>query len=1664
MKQIYAYALSAKIRIILLSGLLGYYSITIQAQNNENDLTPGTAYQIDSAGHTLKSTNSMTWNALSNGSDYYIYYTWSGATVSCDCDKYLTMNFYNNGAGAGSFKGVPSSYSGSGHKYALGAYQTGKFTFNGPYSGHNNVIILGCIDGCSGHWYSNGSLTRSTSYIKAPKNVKASENETDTSIVITWEGQTDIPVSYHGYRIYRDNELIYDKYNSSTKKYTDTGLKPGETHYYTIETYTNSWGGQTSYRVGDYGSTFSLNPEATTYPTYVVLKWTDPSVIGADKLRIERTDSISSLELAVRNLPSVNYTDDKGIPGFNYTYILTPLKGTTLYKSATVTGSRKANGKISGEVKTISLGGVDSVIVCAERLDDVPQGEITTYCDTTDASGYFEINNIYYYQEAKFRITPTRGIHGFNPGYTDRTLDLDNHSISGLNFTDTSSFTVSGRIIQVMNGDTCNVKGAELWIDDIYRGVKTDENGEYKLTVDHSGKYTITPKLDNHSFNPASKTYTITEDLQDVNFADTTTYVLEGKVQGSCGIYIGYADLHIYSQANPSSCFDVMVTTDHDSGYYRIRLPARDYYVALTKFYPQDPQVADETDVENYFNTQEAMLGAGNVKRNFIYRKAPSIQVTGFYNIGCGDYDNIPVVEQGQVTQLIIEVVEAFGEQQCLTDTGFVVVYDGLVNGAAKVDTLYLNGGRTEYDLIPGDPNIIAPYLKTFEITANIEGQTASYHTDALIVGNHPREKTFVSVSPEIPFMILRDPPGDASYSFMSKGTTTETALSFMAKAGGSVNRWGEVKAGVKFEAGFGVEVETSIWGKIKSSLEVGASITSQNEFKLNFTSLEDFSTSGNQDITGEEGDVFVGSSLNLIYALTDIIEYDSVECKVNKSVDIIMGTEGFHTTFMYTGNHIRNVLIPQLTQLRDIYQAAGTDDSVAVYNNQIKVWEQTLNINGEQKKKAAFIENRSFSAGAQYQSSQEVTRTSIGSIEFNMYIDASVAAEAGIEIGGVGASGGVETHFRMDLGGSKVSTTISSTKTGYVLNDDDVGDFFSVDILADQIYGTPVFKLVSGRSKCPWEPGTQPREGVQLLSEGLNKFVDDPNGQAVFRLNLGNTSQSDESFVYNLVFLQESNPDGAQITLGGSPVQGGILTPYNIPAQESRDATITVKKGPLAFDYNGLEFALLSSCQDKNIADTVSLNVHFKSTCSNITLSKPLQGWLINQADSSILRFRFDDYDLSLLTHVNLQYSPAGKNNWVTDVSFDNTGLNEGYTVYDWAVPEIPDGTYDVRASVECTDGYTYSNILTGTLDRTAPKLYGIPEPTDGVFDKGDIISATFDEDINCDNFNASNVMLTDLNTKKQYDVEYGCADRGIILLPLIGSDVVSGDTFRVTLMKVTDIADNVSDDTVSWTFLISGDDNFATADTSDIDGDGIPDKHDNCKLTYNPDQSDLDKDGIGDVCDDDVDGDGISNALDNCKYIANPDQADSDSNGIGDVCEGTFDGDKDGVINEEDNCPYTYNPDQADEDKDGIGDVCDDDIDGDGVINVLDNCKTVANPGQTDSNHDGIGNACQSITTIVDAAVNGFRLLQNYPNPFSDFTTIKYMVPIRSQVVIRIYSLLGRESIIESATADKGMHEVTWQTKNNPDGVYFYSIYAKSEDGKTVFWDVKKLIIESR
>lgn len=153
--------------------------------------------------------------------------------------------------------------------------------------------------------------------------------------------------------------------------------------------------------------------------------------------------------------------------------------------------------------------------------------------------------------------------------------------------------------------------------------------------------------------------------------------------------------------------------------------------------------------------------------------------------------------------------------------------------------------------------------------------------------------------------------------------------------------------------------------------------------------------------------------------------------------------------------------------------------------------------------------------------------------------------------------------------------------------------------------------------------------------------------------------------------------------------------------------------------------------------------------------------------------------------------------------------------------------------------------------------------------------------------NFNASASSDPD-GTVEIYTWDFGPAN-GSDNSPLTQFTFTDPGTYVVTLV-VTDNEGETSN-TASATIVVS------PAVDDDTDDDGVADDQDNCPNTPNPNQADLDNDGIGDVCDDDADGDGFDNTID-CEDF----DADA-NNGAIEVCDG-IDNDCDGLVDEDSVC----------------------------------------------------------------------------------------------------------------------------------------------------------------
>jgi hypothetical protein len=87
---------------------------------------------------------------------------------------------------------------------------------------------------------------------------------------------------------------------------------------------------------------------------------------------------------------------------------------------------------------------------------------------------------------------------------------------------------------------------------------------------------------------------------------------------------------------------------------------------------------------------------------------------------------------------------------------------------------------------------------------------------------------------------------------------------------------------------------------------------------------------------------------------------------------------------------------------------------------------------------------------------------------------------------------------------------------------------------------------------------------------------------------------------------------------------------------------------------------------------------------------------------------------------------------------------------------------------------------------------------------------------------------------------------------------------------------------------------------------------------------------------------------------------------------------------------------------------------------------------------------------------------LSQNFPNPFNPQTTISYSVAKESNVVIRVYDILGKE-VAKLLNEDKkaGTYTIQFNASKLSSGMYFYTIQTNSADGKQSFRATKKMLL---
>ena len=83
-------------------------------------------------------------------------------------------------------------------------------------------------------------------------------------------------------------------------------------------------------------------------------------------------------------------------------------------------------------------------------------------------------------------------------------------------------------------------------------------------------------------------------------------------------------------------------------------------------------------------------------------------------------------------------------------------------------------------------------------------------------------------------------------------------------------------------------------------------------------------------------------------------------------------------------------------------------------------------------------------------------------------------------------------------------------------------------------------------------------------------------------------------------------------------------------------------------------------------------------------------------------------------------------------------------------------------------------------------------------------------------------------------------------------------------------------------------------------------------------------------------------------------------------------------------------------------------------------------------------------------------FTLGQNYPNPFNPSTKINYSIPQSSNIIMKVFDILGREvATLVNEEKPSGEYEVEFSGSNLPSGIYFYQLKAGA------YSETKKMIL---
>ena len=441
--------------------------------------------------------------------------------------------------------------------------------------------------------------------------------------------------------------------------------------------------------------------------------------------------------------------------------------------------------------------------------------------------------------------------------------------------------------------------------------------------------------------------------------------------------------------------------------------------------------------------------------------------------------------------------------------------------------------------------------------------------------------------------------------------------------------------------------------------------------------------------------------------------------------------------------------------------------DQVEWANLQLKNWLKYLELNEKEKVLARSDttalktkENHSFDSGSDLTWSIETEVDSVSTVEWSIGSTVVVKNSFGFDVAGIGFENEVSTEFTDAKIGSTEEGETQATSFSYTLAEDDDYDALTVDVYK---YGTfsPIFYTVAGQTSNPYEGEVRTKyyePGQHVLMEATMQIevpqidVDEPvvsdipSGSAAnYTLRLSNASEIGADVAYRLFVLDETNEDGAQLTIDGQTItaEGRLI---KVPGNQTLTKTLQLRQTDTGIlDYNRIGLVFASDSEPEEIADTVYITAYFTPSSSAVDLA--LSSTTLNTQTGTDLQLTFSNFDRKYknLKAFRLQYKKQGSTDWTNLKEYvlnakDTTdiikllpdGANIDYTL---KMANFTDGKYTFRVLSVATYGtgevYRSSEEIALVKDMQRPRPLGQPEPADGILSTGDDLSVTFNEPI---------------------------------------------------------------------------------------------------------------------------------------------------------------------------------------------------------------------------------------------------------------------------------------------------------------------------------------------